>query len=123
MADIATVLLVEDDALLRDAFRMLLEDGGYSVVEASTAAEALSRSREISPAAILLDMGLPDRSGLDVTREMRDMPDLADVPIIALTGHAGSAEERACLEAGCTGYLAKPVEPSLLLERVEQILA
>lgn len=117
-----TILLVEDDALLRHAFRLLLEDAGYRVREAGSAAEALAAVDGEIPSLILLDLGLPDRSGLDVARALRVRPETGDVPIVALTGRTGSGERRACLEAGCTAYLAKPVEPRRLLDELPGLM-
>lgn len=112
------ILLVEDDAMLRDAFRLLLEDAGYDVREAGTAAEALAAASETEPSLILLDLGLPDRPGLEVVRILRSKPAMSRTPIIALTGRTGEAEERACLEAGCTSFFAKPLAPRELLSRI-----
>lgn len=116
------ILIVEDDVLLRQAFRLLLEDAGYDVVEAGDARDALLRAAEDRPALILLDLGLPDRPGLEVARELRAAPATARTPIAALTGHAGVQEERACFEAGCTHYFAKPLEPRELLRRLPELL-
>jgi len=111
------ILLVEDDRLLRQAFRLLLEDAGYRVREAGSGGEAL-RAAEEGPAAIVLDLGLPDRPGLEVCRALREHPATRNSVIVALTGRAGAAEQRACLEAGCTLYFAKPIEPRELLRRL-----
>lgn len=116
------ILLVEDDPLLRDALRLLLEDAGYRVREAGSAAEALEFATATPPALILLDLGLPDRPGLDVARILRDQETTRGVPIIALTGRVGAGERRACLAAGCASFLAKPVEPRELLRRVPEFL-
>ena len=113
-----TILLVEDDPLLRHAFRLLLEDAGYEVHEAGTAAQALDEAATRKPALVLLDLGLPDRPGLDVARELSSRADTANIPIVALTGRVGAAEQRACMEAGCTQYITKPVEPRELLRRL-----
>lgn len=120
--DAATILLVEDDALLRDAFRLLLEEAGYTVLEAGSAADALSQVAEHAPALLILDLGLPDESGLNVARALRAQQETRATPIVALTGHAGAAEERACMRAGCTTYFAKPVEPEELLNRLPDLL-
>lgn len=116
------ILLVEDDVLLREAFRLLLEDVGYEVQEAGTAAEALRSVEEEKPALVLLDLGLPDRPGLDVARELRRAPDTREMPVFALTGHVGADERRACLDAGCSVYIAKPVEPRVLIRRINEVL-
>ena len=117
-----TILLVEDDELLRDAFRLLLEDAGYQVLEAGTAAHALSTARERMPALVILDLGLPDRPGLEVVRDLRQDPDLQDTPVVALTGRVGEDERQACLDAGCNRYMPKPVAPSDLLRELPELL-
>lgn len=116
------ILLVEDDPLLRDALRLLLEDAGYRVREAGSAAEALEATIAEIPALVLLDLGLPDRSGLDVARILRRRTPTRATPIVALTGRVGTSERIACLEAGCTSFLAKPVEPKELLRCVPGFL-
>jgi DNA-binding response OmpR family regulator len=118
----ATILLVEDDPLLRHAFRLLLEDAGYTVREAGNAAEAVRVIERELPDLMLLDLGLPDRPGLDVVRELRAQERTCDLPIVALTGRSGDAERKACLAAGCTHYFAKPVEPRELLNRIPDML-
>lgn len=117
-----TILLVEDDSLLRHAFRLLLEDAGYRVLEAGSAGEAVSTIAGEVPALVLLDLGLPDRPGLDVVRELRAAERTERLPIAALTGRSGEAERRECLDAGCTYYFAKPVEPRELLSRIPDML-
>lgn len=118
----ASILLVEDDSLLRHAFRLLLEDAGYEVREAGTAAETLASVADRSPSLILLDLGLPDRPGLDVVRELMSDPGHRHIPIVALTGRVGPEERRACIEAGCTQYIPKPIEPRELLRRLPELL-
>lgn len=117
------ILLVEDDALLRDAFRLLLEDAGYRVAEAGSGAEALAAVAAVQPDLILLDMGLPDMNGLDVARNLRADPANAALVIVALTGRVGPEEKRTCLAAGCNAYFGKPVSPKELLRRLPALLA
>ncbi len=117
------ILLVEDDDLLREAYRILLEDVGYEVREAGTAAEALNAVASDPPSLVLLDLGLPDRPGLDVARELRSTPDAHATPVVALTGRVGAEERRACLAAGCSVYIPKPVDPKALLRRIDETLS
>jgi CheY-like chemotaxis protein len=117
-----TILIVEDDELLRDAFRLLLEDAGYQVLEAGSADQAMDQVQSRLPALVVLDLGLPDRPGLEVVRAMRLDPDLRDTPVIALTGRVGENERRACLDAGCDRYMAKPVAPADLLRELPTLL-
>jgi two-component system, OmpR family, KDP operon response regulator KdpE len=118
----ARILIVEDDSLLRHAFKLLLEDVGYAVVEAGSAKDAIAAAAQHKPDLILLDLGLPDANGLDVARAVRRDGN-ADTPILALTGRVGAEEKAACLEAGCTSYLTKPIEPKTLMKRLEEFLA
>lgn len=118
----ASILLVEDDPLLRHAFRLLLEDAGYQVHEAGTAAQALDRAAAEKPALVLLDLGLPDRPGLEVARHITTDPETAGVRVVALTGRAGNHERDACFEAGCSHFFTKPVEPRELLRQLPGLL-
>ncbi|HSL71355.1 MAG TPA: response regulator [Longimicrobiales bacterium] len=116
------ILIVEDDLFLRQAFRLMLEDAGYTVREAGTAEETMASVAEQKPDLILLDLGLPDRSGLEVARELKADSRTADIVIIALTGSVGAAEKRACLAVGCKAYFAKPMSPRLLLTKLPELL-
>lgn len=113
-----SILLVEDDDLLRDSFSILLDEAGYRVLTEGTARGAIDTTRDARPGLVILDLGLPDRPGLDVVREIRKDPDTAGTPVIALTGRVGAGEEQACLEAGCNRFLAKPVAATQLLEEL-----
>ena len=117
------ILLVEDDPLLRHAFKLLLEAAGYRITEAGSARDGIAKATSEVPDLILLDLGLPDASGLDVARALRHEEPLLLTPIIALTGRVGTDEKAACLEAGCTSYLAKPIEPKTLMKRLQEFLA
>jgi DNA-binding response OmpR family regulator len=118
----ASILLVEDDPLLRHAFKLLLEDAGYEVHEAGTAAEALDQAVSAMPSLVLLDLGLPDRPGLDVARELTTKEATSGIRIVALTGRVGSQERLACLEAGCSHFFTKPIEPRELLRRLPELI-
>lgn len=122
MPSASPILLVEDDALLRQAFRILLEDAGYRVVEAGTAADALAVARAETPSVVVLDMGLPDRPGLEVARELRLEEETRETPIVALTGRVGAREREECLAAGCTEYHGKPLSPQKLLDRLRELV-
>lgn len=117
------ILLVEDDSLLRHAFRLLLEDAGYHIREAGTASEAIAKAKVEAPDLVLLDLGLPDAPGLDVARELRRQDATRETPIIALTGRVGANLRAECEEAGCTSYLSKPIEPKALMRRLADYFA
>jgi CheY-like chemotaxis protein len=118
----ASILLVEDDPLLRHAFRLLLEDAGYRVHEAGTAAQALDRAASERPSLVLLDLGLPDRPGLEVARSITSQPETAGIRVVALTGRVGARERDACFAAGCSHFFTKPIEPRELLRRLPELL-
>ncbi len=118
-----TILLVEDNAHILDAFTILLEDGGYCVRSAATGTQAIHSVREASPDLVLLDLGLPDMDGLEVVRAIKGDPQGARVPIVVLTGHALEADRKACLAAGCAGYLTKPINSRQLLSVLPGFLA
>jgi CheY-like chemotaxis protein len=110
-----TVLLVEDSDAIRDAFTILLEDAGYVVLGAATGTEALRLAEERVPDLVLLDMGLPDMTGLDVVRTLKAAPQTAAIAVVALTGRDEEADRRACLAAGCAAYVVKPVNTQKLV--------
>ena len=116
-----TVLLVEDNDTIRDAFAILLEESGYRVVQAGTGAAALRRVEEDSPALILLDLGLPDVEGLELVRTLVGLEDAA--PVVALTGRALETDQAACLAVGCVGYITKPVNTEELLRLIPTYLS
>lgn len=117
------ILLVDDEPLLRRAFRTLLEASGYAVAEAGSAGEAIDKATTERPALILLDLGLPDRSGLDVARELADDPRTHGIPVVAMTGRSGPGIAEQCTAAGCLGCLEKPVRPRELIQRIPAWLA
>lgn len=114
----ARILLVEDNETIRHAFRILLEDSGYEVIEAGSGEEALRLAAEVDPKVILMDLGLPDINGLEVTRRLRAAERTRDTVVLALTGRALETDETACLEAGCNGYISKPIDSAGLLKRI-----
>lgn len=120
--ELPRILLVEDNEAIRGAFSILLEESGYDVVQAATGAEALACATDASPHLILLDLGLPDMSGLEVTRVLRARGDTLATPIIALTGRALETDAEACRAAGCTEYLTKPINTEQLLAVLERHL-
>lgn len=117
-----TILLVEDNETIRHAFGILLADCGYQVEEAGSGAEAISKAEASLPDLVLMDLGLPDASGLAITRQLKANPRTRGASIIAITGRALETDEKACMEAGCAAYLAKPVNTMMLLRKIEEIV-
>jgi two-component system KDP operon response regulator KdpE len=113
------ILVVEDDAGLRDVLRTLLEAEGYRVIEAETAARALIEARSHKPDAVLADLGLPDRDGQIVIRSIREF---SPVPIIVLSARAMEADKVLALDGGADDYVTKPFSSTELLARVRAAL-
>jgi CheY-like chemotaxis protein len=118
----ATVLLCDDEEVLRQLVRATLDNGAYSIVEATDGDESLELARRLQPDVIVLDMMMPGRSGLDVLDELRGDPKLASTPVIMLTARARQADREAAVAAGADRYLAKPFSPLELISLVEELL-
>lgn len=82
----------------------------------------LALAAEIDPALILLDIQLPDMDGYAVARALRANPKLAAIPVVAVTSYAMSGDRERCIEAGCTGYMEKPIDPQTFTSQVEAFL-
>jgi DNA-binding response OmpR family regulator len=113
------VLLVEDDAVLGDALRRTLDRAGYTTRLVGSGSAALAVLSDAEPDVVLLDMGLPDRDGLGVCREIRER---SRVPILAITGRGDVAARVQGLRSGADDYLVKPVSTDELLARIEAVL-
>ncbi|WP_428409281.1 response regulator [Hyphococcus sp.] len=117
-----TVLIVEDNELNMKLFRDLLEIHGYQTLEARTGPEALEALKDNHPDLILMDIQLPEVSGLEVTREIKSSPELADIPVIAVTAFAMKGDEERIRQGGCEDYIAKPISVAAFLEKVKRYL-
>lgn len=117
-----TVLLCDDESVLRTLVRATLESDDYAIVEASDGEESLELARRFRPHIVVLDMMMPGRSGIEVLRELRADPELADIPVVMLTARARTDDRDAALEAGADRYLAKPFSPLELISVVESLL-
>jgi DNA-binding response OmpR family regulator len=114
-----TILVVEDEPGIARLVQDYLERAGFAVVRASTAADALALARAKTPALVVLDLGLPDLDGLDVTRELRR---LGDTPIVMLTARGDESDRIVGLELGADDYVVKPFSPKELVARVRAVL-
>jgi len=116
------ILVVEDTEDNRQIIRDLLSSVGYELIEAADGAEGVALAQKERPDLILMDIQLPEIDGYEATRRIRAIPELAKVPIIAVTSYALSGDEAKTREAGCDGYVAKPFSPRDLLAKVRQFL-
>jgi CheY-like chemotaxis protein len=118
----ARILLVEDNETIRRAFAILLEESGYQVLQASSGEEAMEICRSGDPELALMDLGLPDINGLEVTRRIKADPATRGIVVVAVTGRALETDENACRAAGCDGYLTKPIDTQKLLTVIPEFL-
>jgi len=113
------VLVVEDEAPIRQLLRRAFEANGYQVIEADDAATGIARCAEFDPDLVLLDLGLPDRDGRELIAEVRLW---SRVPIVVLSGRAAASEKIAALDLGGSDYVVKPFHMQELLARVRAML-
>ena len=116
------ILIVEDVEMNRDLLVQLLEDD-YQLFEAVDGQQGLEMALREKPDLILMDVGLPEMDGWEVTQKIRAAADLKQTPIIAVTAHAMSGDEDKALQVGCNDYIAKPIDEDELWEKVEKHIA
>lgn len=116
------ILIVEDNDLNLKLFRDLLGANGYETVETKEGIEAISITRNVMPDLIIMDIQLPEISGLDVTRKIKADPEISHIPIIAVTAFAMKDDEAKILRAGCEAYLSKPIAIDHFLDTVKRFL-
>ena len=117
------VLIVEDNELNMKLFHDLIEASGHDTLETRDGIEALKLAREHHPDLILMDIQLPEVSGLEVTRWLKEDDDLRAIPVVAVTAFAMKGDEEKIREGGCEAYIAKPISVANFLETVERFLS
>ncbi|MEA2165407.1 MAG: two-component system, cell cycle response regulator [Thermoanaerobaculia bacterium] len=123
MSQPARVLVVEDNDMNMQLVEYLLEEGGYQIIKAASGEDALSIARGGEHVdLILMDIHLPGIDGLSVVREMKTDERTKSIPILALTAHAMRGDRDRFLEAGCDGYISKPIDVKTFLTSVRQYL-
>jgi len=116
------ILIVEDNELNMKLFSDLLEAHGYETLQTREGLKALDMAREHMPDLILMDIQLPEVSGLDVTKWIKNDDSLAEIPIVAVTAFAMKGDEERIREGGCEGYLSKPITVSTFIETVRRFI-
>jgi CheY-like chemotaxis protein len=117
------ILVVEDNASNQLLVREVLEPAGYRIEAASTASQALDLLQTMSPALILMDMELPGKDGLSLTRLLKSMSPTTAIPIVAMTAHTSLQWRQDTRAAGCAGFISKPIDIHALPTRVSEFLA
>jgi CheY-like chemotaxis protein len=119
---LSTVLLVEDNEDNRTIYTTILRHVGHDVIEASNGEDGIRLALERQPNVILMDVAMPGIDGWEATRRLKGDPQTARIPVIALTAHAMAEDRQRAVDAGCEGYLAKPIEPRRVVEEVARML-
>ena len=116
------VLIVEDNELNMKLFNDLLDAHGYATIQTKDGMEALELARHHRPDLILMDIQLPEVSGLEVTKWLKEDDELAKIPVIAVTAFAMKGDEEKIREGGCEAYISKPISVSSFLDTVKSFL-
>jgi len=116
------ILIVEDNELNMKLFNDLLEAHGYKTVQTRNGVEAMGLARQHKPDLILMDIQLPEVSGLEVTKWIKDDEELRHIPVIAITAFAMKGDEEKIRQGGCEAYLSKPISIVKFLETVRHYL-
>src|SRR5881398_2260172 len=118
-----TVLIVEDNELNMKLFNDLLEAQGYATIQTKSGVEAVELARRHRPNLILMDIQLPEVSGLEVTQWLKDDEELRTIPIVAITAFAMKGDEEKIRQGGCEAYLSKPISVIKFLETVRNYVS
>jgi len=116
------ILLVEDNASNQLLVRAVLEPAGFRVDVASTASQALEHLKKRTPALILMDLELPGKDGLSLTRLLKTMSPTTAIPVVAMTAHTSLQTRTDALAAGCAGFISKPIDVHTFPARVSEFL-
>jgi len=122
MPNNTTILYVEDNVDNRTLVRRILMAEGYNLLEANNATKALEILNQFQPNLILMDINMPDMDGYSLTAKIKSTPGLESIPIVALTANVMRGDRERSLEAGCDGYIQKPIDIDLLSEQIERFL-
>ncbi len=116
------ILVVEDNEQNLYLVTFILEKHEYEVMQARDGLEGIEMASRFKPALILLDIQLPGMDGLTVAKKLKSRPELADIPIVAVTSYAMIGDRERILAAGCSGYIEKPVDPDTFASEIGQYL-
>jgi len=115
-------LVIEDNADNMKLITFILEKNGYVTIRAENGKTGIELTLEEKPDFILLDIQLPDMDGLEVLKEIRKSEIDGEIPIIAITSYAMSGDRARLIEAGCNGYLEKPIDPVTVMNQIREII-
>ncbi|MBN2734430.1 MAG: response regulator [Methanomicrobiaceae archaeon] len=116
------ILIVEDNPNNLYLMRFILKKYGFEITEAITGEEGIVKAVSEKPDLILMDIQLPGIDGFETTRRIREIKDLSEIPIIALTSYAMTGDREKALSLGCTGYIEKPIDPDKIIAQITEFL-
>ena len=116
------ILYIEDNPYSRTLVRRILEARGYTVLEADNGVTGLATAQEAMPDLILMDLSMPDMDGYETSQQIKSIPQLQHIPIVALTAHAMRGDREKALAAGCDGYISKPIDARALPGQIARFL-
>ena len=117
-----TIVVIEDNQLNMKLLRGLLNIGGFAVLEAEDAENGIQLIEKYKPDLILMDIQLPHMDGLEATRIIKHQPSSRDIPVIAISAHAMEGDKQKAFDAGCNGYITKPIETRCFLKKINIFL-
>ena len=116
------ILIVDDNEKNRYLISFILKKNGFEVVTATDGFEGVETARKQRVDLVIMDIKMPKMDGYEATREIRKLEDYQSVPIIALTSYAMAEDKKKALEAGCDGYIAKPINPETFMDEIRKYL-
>jgi two-component system, cell cycle response regulator DivK len=118
----STILYIEDNFENRILVKRILQANGFQILEAENAQQAIEHLRESLPDLILMDINLPEIDGYTLTQRLKSIPFLQPIPIIALTANVMKGDRERTLEAGCDGYIEKPIDVDKFIDQIHTFL-
>jgi two-component system cell cycle response regulator DivK len=116
------ILIIEDNEDNLYMIKFILEQNKLDVIEARTGTEGFEAALKIKPDLILMDIQLPDINGLEVTKKIKQSQSICSIPIVAISSYAMSGDKQKALDAGCAGYIEKPIDPETIMGEVNSFL-
>lgn len=114
-----TILVVDDNEDSRELVKKILKKQGYTIIEAVDGEDAIAKAIAYRPDLILMDISIPKIDGYEATKRLKSRPDFKDTPIIAFTAHAMRGDQEKALQAGCNGYISKPINVREFPEQIK----
>lgn len=116
------ILIIEDNEQNMYLLTFLLNNHGHQVVQARDGRQGIELAERENPDLILLDIQLPEMDGYAVTRKIKTIPPLAEIPIVAVTSYAMVGDREKTIDAGCSGYIEKPINPETFMEQIRDFM-